>query len=59
LAKGVLYGGYNIFDPPEYVEVLYCPKCREAEKAWPCVETRETPMVSQLPVRQVMRFAHG
>ena len=56
-ANGVLDGGYNILtDPPEYVEVLYCPKCREAEKAWPCVETRETGIVTQLPLRQVMRL---
>src|SRR2546430_757653 len=35
--NSVVYGGCLIFpDSPKDTEVLYCPKCREVEKTWPC-----------------------
>src|SRR5215813_4526132 len=46
-ANSVAYGGC-IERPhsPKHREVLYCPKCREVEKTWPCLETRDTPMIT-------------
>lgn len=36
-------------DSPKTREVLYCPKCRAVEKAWPCLITRDTPIITTLP----------
>jgi hypothetical protein len=55
-ANSVVYGGCVIFpDSPEDKEVAYCPKCREVEKTWPCLETRNTPIVTKLPQRRVTK----
>jgi hypothetical protein len=52
--NAVAYGGCVIFeDSPKYKEVRYCPKCREVEKTWPCLETRDTPMISTLPALRI------
>jgi hypothetical protein len=49
-ANSVIYGGCLIYpDSPKDEEVLYCPKCREVEKSWPCLETNETPIITTLP----------
>ena len=46
-ANSSVYGGcVRYSDSPDYKEVLYCPKCREVEKTWPCLETRETPILN-------------
>lgn len=49
-ANSAVYGGCVITDDsPKYKEVLYCEKCREVEKNWPCLETETTPMIEKLP----------
>lgn len=49
-ANSVVNGGC-VTDPdsPKTADVLYCPKCRAAEKAWSCLTTRETPIITTLP----------
>jgi hypothetical protein len=55
-ANSVIYGGCIIEpDSPRYEEITYCPKCREVEKTWPCLETRDTPIITTLPPRKVPR----
>jgi hypothetical protein len=55
-ANRVIYGGCDIeTNSPRYEEVLYCPKCREVEKTWPCLETHDTPIITTLPPRKVPR----
>jgi hypothetical protein len=54
-ANSSVYGGFvRDSNSPDYIEIMYCPKCREVEKSWPCLETRETriitpPRVTVLP----------
>ena len=49
-ANSVIYGGCVIeLDSPRYKEITYCPKCREVEKTWPCLETHDTPIITTLP----------
>ena len=56
-ANSVIYGGCLIFpNSPKDKEVLYCPKCRELEKTWPCLETRDTPLITTLPAPRVTRL---
>jgi hypothetical protein len=56
-ANSVIYGGCIISpDSPKVEEVLYCPKCREVEKTWPCIETRETPIITTLPAPRITRL---
>jgi hypothetical protein len=56
-ANSVVYGGCVIFpDSPKEEEVLYCPKCREVEKTWPCLETRDTPIITTLPAPRDTRL---
>jgi hypothetical protein len=51
-ANSVVYGGCVIFpDSPTDKEVTYCSKCREVEKTWPCLETRDTPIATKLSRR--------
>jgi hypothetical protein len=58
-ANSVIYGGCIITPhSPKEQEVLYCPKCREVEKTWPCIETRDTPIIMTLPPR-VTRLPTG
>jgi hypothetical protein len=46
------YGGsVRYSDSPDYKEVLYCPKCREVENTWPCLETHGTPSSIIAPPR--------
>ena len=53
-ANSIVYGGCVVFpDSPKTEEVLYCPKCREVEKTWPCLETGDTPIITTLPLRKV------
>jgi hypothetical protein len=49
-------GGVRYPDSPDYKEVLYFPRCREVEKLWPCLATRGTPIVTQLPLPRVTRL---
>ena len=59
-ANSVVYGGcLSPVDPPHLKEVLYCPKCRELEKTWPCLETRETPIITTLPPPRVIKPPTG
>jgi len=56
-ARSVVYGGCIIFpNSPKDKEVLYCTKCRDVEKKWPCLETRDTPMITTLPAPRVTRL---
>jgi hypothetical protein len=56
-ANPVVYGGCIIFpNSPKDKEVLYCSKCRDVEKKWPCLETRDTPMITTLPPPRVTRL---
>jgi hypothetical protein len=56
-ANSVIYGGCIITsDSPNDQEVLYCPKCREVEKTWPCIETRDTAIITTLPPPRVTRL---
>jgi hypothetical protein len=57
-ANSVIYGGCVIEpDAPKYKDVLYCEKCREVERNWPCMETPDIqinttlspPRVTKLP----------
>ena len=55
-ANSEIYGGCVIEpDSPRNKEVLYCPKCREVEKTWPCLETHDTPIITTVPSRKVPR----
>jgi hypothetical protein len=56
-AHSVIYGGCIMTtDSPKDQEVLYCPKCREVEKTWPCIETRDTPIITTLPAPRITRL---
>jgi len=56
-ANSVAYGGCLVFpDSPKSEDVLYCPKCREVERAWPCLVTGETPIVTELPPPRVTKL---
>jgi hypothetical protein len=48
-ANSVIYGGC-VIEPssPKYKEVLYCERCREVEKSWPCLETQPLPVIKKL-----------
>lgn len=49
-ANSVVYGGCLIYpNSPKYKDILYCSKCREVEKSWPCLETNDTPIITKLP----------
>ena len=48
-ANSVIYGGCVMEpDSPTYKEVLYCDRCREVEKSWPCLETEPLPIIKRL-----------
>jgi hypothetical protein len=56
-ANSVAYGGCLVFpDSPKSEDVLYCPKCREVEKTWPCLVAGETPIVTELPPPRVTKL---
>jgi hypothetical protein len=56
-ANSVVYGGCVILpNSPKYEEVPYCPKCRELEKTWRCLETSKTPIVTTFPAPRVTRL---
>jgi hypothetical protein len=47
-ANSVIYGGCVVeSDSPTYKEVLYCERCREVEKSWPCLETEPLPIINR------------
>lgn len=53
-ANSVVYGGCVVGpDSPKTKDVPYCSKCRAAEKAWSCLTTRDTPIITTLPPPRV------
>ena len=46
-------GGIKSSDAPDYRDVSFCPRCREVEKTWPCLETRGTAIVNPVPASRI------
>jgi hypothetical protein len=56
-ANSVVHGGcVTDSNSPKTVEVLYCPKCRAAEKAWRCLTTSDTLIITTLPPPRITRL---